>query len=56
MTAVEEYKQAIRAMLATEGLAATNKANHEALERRMINMEQFRAGAQILAAEVINRR
>lgn len=55
MTAIDEYKQAIRAMLATEGLEATNKANHEALKWGHINMEMFRAGAQILAAEVIRR-
>ncbi len=54
-SAVEEYEVAIRAMLALKGLKETNTANHLALKTRKISIEQFRAGARILAAEILKR-
>lgn len=52
---IKEYEQAIKIMLVTEGLQATDKANHMALKRRKISLEQFQAGARILAQEVLKR-
>ena len=55
MQSVKEYEDAIRSMLAEKGLNETNRANHEALKAKKISMAQFRAGAKILAGEVIRR-
>ncbi|MBR4656526.1 MAG: hypothetical protein IKO68_08185 [Oscillospiraceae bacterium] len=52
---ITEYTKAIEEMLKIEGLQATNAANHEALERGMITLDMFQAGARVLAKEILNR-
>lgn len=53
--AIANYEDAIKMMLKQEGVKATNIANHKALDLKLITLEQFRAGARILAAEIIKR-
>ena len=55
MTNIESYALAIEMMIAIKGVELTNEANHLALERGMITLDHFRAGARILVQEIINR-
>lgn len=52
---VKNYEKAIKEMLAIRGLEETNKTNHFSLEIGFITLEQFQAGARILAAEILKR-
>lgn len=52
---VKNYEKAIKEMLAIRGLDETNKTNHFSLEIGFITLEQFQAGARILAAEILKR-
>ena len=49
------YEEAIRTMIKLEGIEVTNAANHLALEKGIITLEQFLNGAEILANAFINR-
>lgn len=52
---MEAYVEAIRAMLQTEGLEATNMANHMALDAGLITLPMFQAGAKVLAKVIMDR-
>ena len=52
---IRNYEKAIREMLNLKGIEATNAANHLALEKNIICLDQFRAGAKIIAAAFLNR-
>lgn len=52
---MKNYIEAIRMMIKTEGLEATNAANHKALETGLIDLQMFQAAARILAKEIMNR-
>ncbi len=44
----KEYCDAISTMLDLRGIDATNDANHKALEKGVITLEQFQAGARVI--------
>lgn len=46
---VTEYTKAIKMMLKLKGIDATDAANHMALEKGIVTLEQFQAGARIIA-------
>jgi len=48
-----EYIEAIKTMLRTEGLDATNLANHKALETGLIDLATFQAAARELVKEFL---
>lgn len=50
-----EYAKAIKEMVNLKGMEAANTANHLALEKGLITLEQFRQGAQVLAKMVLER-
>lgn len=52
---MKQYIEAIKAMIKTEGIEATNNANHKALETGLIDLAMFQAAARIIAQEIINR-
>jgi len=53
----KEYANAISIVLKSgyATLEHINTANHLALERKYINLEQFQAAARVLAAEILKR-
>lgn len=51
---ITEYTKAIRMMLKLKGIDATDAANHLALENKLISLEQFQAGARIIAKAFLN--
>lgn len=51
---ITEYTKAIRMMLKLKGVNATDAANHLALEKKLITLEQFQAGARIIAKAFLN--
>lgn len=51
---ITEYTKAIRMMLKLKGIDATDAANHLALEKMLISLEQFQAGARIIAKALLN--
>lgn len=52
---VQEYLDAIKAMVALKGIETTNQANHLALERGIIRLDQFQAAAKYLVKEYMKR-
>lgn len=48
-----EYIKAIEMMLKTEGMEATNTANHLALETGLIDLDTFQAAARVLVKEFL---
>lgn len=46
-----EYIKAVKLMLKSEGLDATNTANHAALETGIIDLDTFQAAARVLVGE-----
>lgn len=48
-----EYVKAIKMMIKTEGIEATNTANHAALKSGLINLSTFQAAAQVIAKEFL---
>jgi hypothetical protein len=53
--AIKNYEEAIKSMLTMKGIDETNAANHLALEKGIITLDQFRAGAQIIVKAFMNR-
>ena len=51
--AIKNYEEAIKMMIEIEGCETTNIANHAALEKGIISLDQFRAGARILVKEYL---
>lgn len=51
---ITEYTKAIRMMLKLKGINATDAANHLALEKKLITLDQFQAGARIIAKAFLN--
>ena len=49
-----EYINAIKMMLKSEGIEATNAANHAALEKGLIDLPTFQAAAQVLVKAFLN--
>lgn len=47
--AIRNYEEAIKTMIQMKGIEATSAANHLALEKSIITLEQFVKGAEILA-------
>ena len=52
---VNEYVKAVKEMAIAEGIEEANKANHEALERKLINLEQFKQAARVLVKMYLAR-
>ncbi len=48
-----EYIKAVKQMLKSEGLDATNTANHAALETGLIDLDTFQAAARVLVEEFL---
>ena len=44
----KNYEEAIRTMIEMKGIETTNAANHLALEKGIITLEQFVKGAEII--------
>ena len=55
MHKIDEYVEAVRAVLKTNGLEAANVANHLALENELVSYEMFAAAARVLAEQVLLR-
>lgn len=53
MTNKTEYIKAIKMMLKSEGMEATNTANHLALENGLITLDTFQAAARVLVKEFL---
>ena len=51
---ITEYTKAIWMMLKLKGINATDAANHLALEKKLITLDQFQAGARIIAQAFLN--
>ena len=53
----EQYAEAYRVLLrgGSRTLDELNDANHLALERKEITLEQFQAAARVLAQEILKR-
>ena len=50
-----EYAKAVKKLAELEGIETANTANHKALEKKIITMDQFREGARVLAQMVLDR-
>ena len=48
-----EYIKAVKLMLKSEGMEATNTANHQALETGLIDLDTFQAAARVLVKEFL---
>ena len=53
--AIKNYEEAIKTMLTMKSIEETNAANHLALEKGIITLNQFQAGAQIILKAFLNR-
>lgn len=52
----EQYAEAHKQLLkAGRSLEELNQANHTALEKKEITLEQFQAAARVLALEILKR-
>lgn len=51
---LRNYEAAITMMIKAEGIEAANIANHKALETGLIRLDQFQAGARIIAKAFLN--
>lgn len=52
---VKNYVKAVEMLIDMKGYEFANVANHEALEKKMIDLETFQAGAKIIAKAFLNR-
>lgn len=51
----KNYIKAVEMLIDMKGYEFANVANHEALEKKMIDLEMFQAGAKVIAKAFLNR-
>lgn len=51
---VDNYVKAVEMLVDMKGWEFANVANHEALEKKLIDLEEFQAGARVIAKAFLN--
>lgn len=52
---VKNYVKAVEMLIDMKGYEFANVANHEALEKKVIDLEMFQAGARVIVKAFLNR-